>query len=441
MSRSRPQKLILGQHRILYPEEEAILHGYVRLLAELGPRRAFSYLHQRWSELTDKLPDEHLLLLVGCLACKSPIWRRCLSRASRRRGHVLHRPQYRRSVQKILRLYSTGEASHPEPVPYEVIRTHRVGRESRLIVFSREQLGLFEDLRFCINQLSDTSKSPYDVRIIFNCDRAYVYGLAITAAWCARNAAAVSVECSSPACSTYLENIGFRDIVERNRTVDSVRYDAENYVALTQISPGETERVNEISCRIGSLFASHTGLSNTQRTALEIAIAEIVENVYRHSGSTFPGYVLAQAHPNERKLHLVVADTGIGILDSFRRADNPAAVRYAKSESKALAGAVKPLVTTKRSRHSGYGLYVVSQLAHLNKGAFRLTSGRSTYLDQPRRSRAKASRRPNEISQHLYWRGTVVGLLLEMDGPLDIRSVYKLLPVPEGYEEEDFFEQ
>ena len=46
-----------------------------------------------------------------------------------------------------------------------------------------------------------------------------------------------------------------------------------------------------------------------------------------------------------------------------------------------------------------------------------------------------------QFRQHGYWQGTVIAVLLNTNGPMDMNAVYRTLPDVPGYEGEDFFEQ
>jgi anti-sigma regulatory factor (Ser/Thr protein kinase) len=301
------------------------------------------------------------------------------------------------------------------------------------IVLDEDESGLFE-LDRAIKKLAEAGPGPVKVNLVLRGDTIYVHGLALLAAWCDMHATEVICDIPAPRAKAYLDRLGFCRMVQKGEPVKSVEFDDENYVALTQILPKERSEADEIAGRLTDLFARHIDLSKENRNALTIAMAEMVENVYRHSVSRYPGYILAQAHPKTRKFLLAVADTGIGIQESFKRSNDPEARAHGKTPRDAMQAAVLPLVTSKKDTHAGYGLYVISKLAELNRGTFRLTSGRYTYYADPKR--AKWS--PDPFLKHEYWQGTFVGLLLDMDGPLNLEKIWKTLPVPAGYEREDF---
>lgn len=45
------------------------------------------------------------------------------------------------------------------------------------------------------------------------------------------------------------------------------------------------------------MFEEHLALGKEEQDALAIAVAELVENVHRHSHGRTPGFLVAQVHP------------------------------------------------------------------------------------------------------------------------------------------------
>jgi anti-sigma regulatory factor (Ser/Thr protein kinase) len=236
----------------------------------------------------------------------------------------------------------------------------------------------------------------------------------------------------------YLAVTGFRKVVEEQLTIDAPEWDQEHHVALTRIDREDQQAADEVARRLAELFARHMRLDPGHRAALTTMFAELVENVYRHAQSNFGTYLMAQAYPKPRKLHVVVADTGIGIYDSFRKSDSSEIRERASSEAVALEMALQKLVTSKTDRHSGYGLYIVRRLVEQNGGAMRLTSGRASKriaLERPRWARARTVA---ETIDHLPWGGTEISLMFDLDRPLPLMEIYRELGPPTRAE--DFFD-
>ncbi|GMU21655.1 MAG: hypothetical protein AMXMBFR13_17460 [Phycisphaerae bacterium] len=263
---------------------------------------------------------------------------------------------------------------------------------------------------------------------------AYIYGLALIAAWCSRYAANVKVTATHQWVADYLERTGFIDVVQRGQVIDSPRFDTHNCVALTQLLRQKSEEADLTARRLRELFVHHAGLNEEQGRSLGITFAELIENVYRHAENDYPGYVMAQAHPAKQRFHVVIVDPGIGIYDSFRRSDVPEVRSRAVTERDALRMATEAYVTSKASRHAGYGLYVVSTLAEKNRGVFRLTSGRTTLIQKPQLAILQKGRQ-SEYLVHPRWQGTSLGLMFNLDVSLPLREVYTTMTK----DAEDFF--
>jgi len=419
------------------PYDEPKLLALFKEVAQKGPRAGIGYLKRHTRELICVYGTEFLSALMECLITRGPYWQQELHRAGQQRKGV-----FRELAGRVLRrhaLAGKSRALSESPIPFDVIKAHRhpYTDELRILEFSQEDLSIFE-LHKTIEKLDRLGPGPHCIQLDFHGETLYTEGLCIIAAWCERHGANFVCRTDHNRAHTYLDRIGFVRFVIQGDSTESVQFDRENFVALTRILRKEKSDANTLAGRVVDLFSRHIkelGVDNAR--ALKTTIAELVENLYIHSETDFPGYVIAQAHPTTRMISLGIADTGIGIYDSFRRSDNDIARAAASTPKDALEAAIRPLVTSKSSGHSGYGLYVVHKLAELNGGTFRLTSGRYTHLLRPKTRKRQGWPRP--IVEHAPWQGTFIGVLLNMDKPMNLAKVYETLPIPEGYEREDFF--
>jgi anti-sigma regulatory factor (Ser/Thr protein kinase) len=179
----------------------------------------------------------------------------------------------------------------------------------------------------------------------------------------------------------------------------------------------------------------HMPISQKTRSGLLVALAELVENVHRHGASAKSAFACAQVYPRRNKLTICIVDTGIGIRQSFLAGQNAAAKDRIKRGESPVKLATSPLVTSKPGQHSGYGLYVVSELAVRNGGTFRIFSGNEV-LTLYRRG---WTRREYHAVVPQGWQGTWIAILLDLDSLLPIGDVYSTLPPAEGAEAEDYF--
>ena len=92
------------------------------------------------------------------------------------------------------------------------------------------------------------------------------------------------------------------------------------------------------------------------KDAVNIPLAEIVNNVIDHSRSSMGCYISAQAYPDKNKLMLSVADLGVGFLDTLL----PKYPRLSANEG-AIALAIQAGISSKsKDRNIGAGLSILS---------------------------------------------------------------------------------
>ncbi|UCE61386.1 MAG: hypothetical protein JSU63_06485, partial [Phycisphaerales bacterium] len=193
----------------------------------------------------------------------------------------------------------------------DVLRRLRTPQSQGIVrIEDKEELLFGQAKRHLLAMLHDLTRqpTPIDLLIEFECEPVYVHGLALLAAWCERYAARVRLSAQTSIVEQYLERTQYKRVVEGRVTIDAPLYDGENYVALTKIDREDREAADQIAMRLVDLFGRQLRLRKTEKRALTVMFAELVENVYRHANSTFPSFVMAQAFPRTQKLHVVVAD-------------------------------------------------------------------------------------------------------------------------------------
>lgn len=266
----------------------------------------------------------------------------------------------------------------------------------------------------------------------------YIFGIGLLATWLRTAAKQGRVANATETTRRYLDRIGFIDVVE-GRTADLWAEDEGFAIALQRLQ--STSSVFALTDRLVAIIDKHGFLGSDDKGGLQTTFAEMMENVLRHAGSFRNAYVGAQYYPKRRKLSIIVIDDGIGIRQSILTGWNDELKHVATTDEAAVSLAVKPLITSKPVRkdrelgHSGYGLYVVSELAVRNAGTFALTSGDATIFKYAARGNPKS-----RIMLHAPWHGTIVSVVFDLNQLLPIREVWATLPMIEGYSSEDFFE-
>jgi hypothetical protein len=258
---------------------------------------------------------------------------------------------------------------------------------------------------------------------------AYASALAILATWATRLGLDLELE-SDPGMEAYLGRIRFHEALASPHIL--VTADPTDWaVGLTRINRDvSTERVTGKIIQILDTFVQP---AREDRDGLTILIAEMIENVHRHAQPDTDGFAVAQLYPKQLKLGVTLVDGGIGVSGSFRTS-TVMSERLASchSDRDYLLAACELHVTSKPDRHSGYGLYILSQLISRNRGSFLLGSDTCSVIGYQRRGALHF-----DTYSHAPWQGTIISAIIDLHNPLPIGDVYRSMPVPEG---EDFFD-
>ncbi len=296
------------------------------------------------------------------------------------------------------------------------------------------QLPTFID-RLCRFQLP---KTPFKIRLA---DFTYAAALAVLAEWILSNRLVPLYEFDGLAeeMERYLERIDFPAAL-RNREIKISPDPMDWAVGLTRINRDQpTEKVTE---KIVDIIHTFANVSEPNRQALLILISEMIENVHRHAMIEEDGFAVAQVYPKQYKMGITLVDAGIGVRRSFELGDPSVPIGHLRSDGEFLREAVKLHVTSKRTRHSGYGLYLLAELVARNRGTFLLTSGGATLVGYYKQSRGRGRAGGSvEFENYLHapWQGTIISVILDLQHDLPLLEIYSAMPAPAGYEDDDFF--
>ena len=152
-------------------------------------------------------------------------------------------------------------------------------------------------------------------------------------------------------------------------------HDASTFRGHTQIpatpytSPEEQSKaVNRI---VNAILGAIPNIERKDFAALEWSINELTDNVLVHSQSPVGGFVqVSTFQRNKKRVSFIVADAGIGILNSLR-AGRPELT----SDVDALDKAIREGVTRDKSVGQGNGLFGSFQICSHSKGFFQVESG------------------------------------------------------------------
>jgi hypothetical protein len=288
-----------------------------------------------------------------------------------------------------------------------------------------------------IQRMEDLSRLLHEIKVpldeltldFADVEHTYVVGLSAIMAWCAEHDIRPQIENASERVDRYLDLVGFGRPAQTG--IASI---SDNFYTMA-IEPIQQAAPEAVADKLVRIIDRHMPISKQVRSGLLVTFAELVENIHRHAGIVKGAYACAQVYPKKRKLTICIVDTGMGIAESISTGENPALVKRLQSGESPVKLATLPLITSKPGRHSGYGLYVVSELAIRNGGTVRIFSG-NEILTLYRKGWSRKEHR-QLVSEG--WNGTWIALLLDLESYLPIGDVYNTLPPAHGTELEEYF--
>ena len=279
-------------------------------------------------------------------------------------------------------------------------------------------------------ELIDSLPTPSEVKagdsitLEFGRDEfAYLTGLVLLAAWRKALPSGVSVHLDDSHCSAptqrFLTNTGFREVIDTGHETPSA-FPRVGRVPLRPITSqfASEATVNDI-VSIFDEYAGHVKDTNPFR----VLLSELCENVLAHSEFVSPGYVCARVLDKSLKAEIAIADTGIGIAESYRRGTNTSVKERIAKGASALELAVdglnssKPIAVRGSTRsYFGFGLLIARRLIEENRGQLFLISGdESLQVD-------RFGNRLDNLSRP--WNGTFIGLVIDLGNPLPLEEIY-----------------
>lgn len=413
-------------------------------------------------EALNRDPGEELvtnvLSLFQVLAKRSSTWVTLLEKSVKKKGRcpkplissvrgLLHRGrgEFASHVRSVRELLADLETAMDSPVREKTTQRRVKGAQiTRKTTFFRsgklratvamtQELSDIAHMESVAGVLADIPPSTDEVEFDFaGVDHIYVVGLTALAAWCSKYRKTPEIVNASETTLKYLDVIGFAK-VSRGGISPYKDIDPSFGMAIEDIS--SESQPESVASKLVTIIDEQMSFPQTTRQGLIVVFAELVENIQRHAGSGSAAFACAQVYPRRRKLTICVADTGIGIKESILTSSNEGLVRRIEQGESPVELACAPLVTSKPEKHSGYGLYVASELAVRNGGTFRMFSGNEVFT----RYRKGWQKRESLTRVSDPWNGTWVAMILDLDATISVGDVYVTLPPAPGTELEDFF--
>jgi hypothetical protein len=297
----------------------------------------------------------------------------------------------------------------------------------------RDFSGKIDEFPRLLDRLGEISEGASRVDIRLG-EFTYSSALAVLAQWIL--ARGLATRFSFPDCPPnmrgYLENIRFEEALVNPEII--VSPDPMDWaVGLTRINRElSTERVTD---KIVDILTTFINPKADDRSALSVMIAEMIENVHRHAQAPVDGFAVAQVYPRRLKMGITLVDAGIGVRRSFETGEPSIPIASFQNDEDFVLAAIRLHATSKSSAHSGYGLYLMSELISRNGGTFLLASGHATLIGYRR-----AGKLFLESFQNRRWEGTIVSIIIDLTRALPLNQIYREMPLPEGSTHEDLFE-
>jgi anti-sigma regulatory factor (Ser/Thr protein kinase) len=163
-----------------------------------------------------------------------------------------------------------------------------------------------------------------------------------------------------------------------------------------------------------------------QAASIKYVVSELVRNVLEHANSPVGAVVCAQYFRGTRRLAIGVADTGVGILASMRRAHGVA------DATQAIRLALRPGVTGTTAAfggteyNAGAGLFFVKGIANASRNFFVIYSGDAMFKLRKTRAGQAPTLQPDPEYDTATWRaelpiwpGTAVGIDLSIEETIE----------------------
>lgn len=268
--------------------------------------------------------------------------------------------------------------------------------------------------------LMGAGRPPGSLKIRLN-DFTYASGLAILAQWILANQMerGFEFECS-PAMQAYLDDIRFSAAL-RNRQIMISPNPMDWAIGLTRINRDQPTEI--VTKKIVEILQVFVNPSPGDLQALEVLISEMIENVHRHAASPVDGFAVAQVYPKKLKMGITLVDAGMGIRKSFEEGDASVDVSSFGSDADFLHEATRLYSTSKKTRHSGYGLFLLAELIRRNRGTLLLTSGSASLIGYAR----SGGMHFDEV-RHAPWSGTIVSVIIDLHNQLPLLDIYREMP-------------
>jgi anti-sigma regulatory factor (Ser/Thr protein kinase) len=179
--------------------------------------------------------------------------------------------------------------------------------------------------------------------------------------------------------ASYLNTISF-PIGMTSNISELSEYKDKSYLPIIKFNTSKNEDVtierSDVIGLVGKMIKDIVGLPSNYYSAIAYIISEITDNIIDHSNSSY-GWLSFQNYPNKGYLDLCIADSGIGLLNSYQNYKGEKEYSQIITHSQAIQEAVSGS-STKNLKERGYGLPTSKKMIIEGlKGKFVYCSGKA----------------------------------------------------------------
>ena len=217
---------------------------------------------------------------------------------------------------------------------------------------------------------------------------------------------------------SYLNNIYFDRMLHfENAPKESAEhvmehYASRSYTPLCSFSMND-ENKDAFGSIVRNIIVRQAHLSTSVNTPLSYLLSELVDNIYEHSGSP-NGYLFSQYLKREGCIDICIADGGITIPGSYKRAKLfEQEIDGDPAEALRLANEGRSTKNRPGAENRGYGISTSRRmLVEALGGSFFMLSGSAFHRYECHGLNYYAN-----ISRIFYWPGTVILLRIPVNAP------------------------
>lgn len=222
---------------------------------------------------------------------------------------------------------------------------------------------------------------------------------------------------------SYLNSICFDRILHFEKDArDDVemvmgQYLHKTYLPLCSFAMTDTNK-DSFGSLLQKIITSQVNLTYSGKNSINYLISELLDNIYEHSNSP-NGYVFSQYIENEGAINLCIADTGVTIAGSYKRAGiYQKEIDGSEIEALKLANEGYSTKNLPNAENRGYGISTSKHMLVIGmKGAFFMLSGGAFHRYE------KDANDYIDLHNIFQWPGTLILLRIPVALPKDFNYI------------------